>query len=83
MKNKLLLATGVFLLCFTAFSADNVEWPADFDSKLAAHIEAITPEPAATSGIVGIFARQETFGCGYLDGLFRNCAKPGFLLFLH
>jgi hypothetical protein len=81
MMRKLVMA--VFAASLGVAYAEELAWPADFDSKLAAHIEAITPEPAATSGIVGIFARQETFGCGYLDGLFRNCAKPGFLLFLH
>lgn len=84
MKNKLLLVTGVFLLCFAAFSADNVQWPADFDDKLSAHISELKPRVAESAcGVLSEFdAAMSAEGIGVMTGYLRNYAAPGFLLFL-
>lgn len=67
-----------------AFAADSVDWPADFDSRLAAHVRELKPSGdrlSASPVFLTFDSRIETRLVGTLAVL-RNYAQPGFLLFL-
>ena len=72
-----------FTFTFVGFSADSVEWPADFENKLTSHINELRPQVAVSA--TGVFedfdSLMVTEGVGIMSGVLRNYATPGFLLF--
>ena len=77
----ILLAAGL-AMASVASAADSVDWPADFEAKLAAHIEELKPSGDQT-GMSAAFASFDSVA--HIDliatlGMLRNYAKPGFLL---
>lgn len=77
----ILLAAGL-AMASVAFAADSVDWPADFEAKLAAHIEELKPSGDQTdeSEVFSSFDSVCEVDLIATLGMLRNYAKPGFLL---
>ena len=69
------------ILAISAFAAESVEWPADFDSNLSARIEAAKPsgQQCAASAFSGFDSITHDDMIATIAEL-RNFIKPGFVL---
>ena len=81
VKGVVLAFASAAALC--AFSADSVVWPADFEAKLAAHVEELKPSGDQTGESAAFASFDSVCEVDLIAtlGTLRNFAKPGFLLF--
>ena len=82
--HRVFIGLAVGLAALTSVFADSVDWPSDYESKLATRVRELKPsgDRLSSSPVFRAFdSRTETGLVGTLADL-RNYAKPGFLLFL-
>lgn len=71
------------LVALPSPGADSVDWPANYESTLAAHVQELVPSgsQSSTSPVFSAFdSRMETCLVGLLEVL-RNYPQPGTMVF--